>query len=74
MARLVAADSSPAAIDVVILSHADWDHIAGVVLESGKVAFPKARFVLSRAEWDFWASKPERLPPSSAYNEDFRLA
>ena len=34
--------------------------------------FPHARYVLARAEWDFWSSKPERLRPSDAYDEAFR--
>lgn len=70
--RLRAVGISSADIDVVILSHADWDHIGGAVDESGIVAFPQARYVLARAEWDFWLSKLERLQPSDAYDEGFR--
>jgi glyoxylase-like metal-dependent hydrolase (beta-lactamase superfamily II) len=60
--RLRAAGSLPTEIDVVMLSHADWDHIGGTVDKSGSLAFPNARYVLPRAEWDFWSSKPVRLP------------
>jgi len=70
--RLRAVGISPADIDVVILSHADWDHIGGAVDASGTVAFPHARYVLARAEWDFWLSKSERLRPSDAFDEAFR--
>jgi len=70
--RLRAVSISPAEIDVVILSHADWDHIGGAVDERGEVAFPQARYVLARAEWIFWSSKLERLRPSEAYDEEFR--
>lgn len=70
--RLQAAGVHPAAIDVVILSHADFDHIGGAMDESGNPTFPKARYVLPRAEWIFWEAKPERLPPSDAYDEEFR--
>jgi glyoxylase-like metal-dependent hydrolase (beta-lactamase superfamily II) len=70
--RLQAAGISPADVDVVILSHADWDHVGGAVDESGALSFPQARYVLSRTEWDFWFSKPERLRPSDAYDEAFR--
>jgi glyoxylase-like metal-dependent hydrolase (beta-lactamase superfamily II) len=70
--RLRAAGLSAADIDVVILSHADWDHIAGAVDEHGTLTFPQARYVVARAEWDFWSSKPERLRPSDAYDEAFR--
>lgn len=70
--RLRAAGYSPAAIDVVVLSHADFDHIGGTVDEGGNPAFLNARYLLPRAEWDFWSSNPERLRPSDAYDEDFR--
>jgi len=70
--RLRAAGLAPTEIDVVILSHADFDHIGGAADASGKVAFPNARYVLPRAEWAFWSAQPERLRPSDAYDEDFR--
>lgn len=70
--RLRAVDISPADINVVILSHADWDHIGGAVGKSGDVTFPQARYVLAQAEWDFWSSKPERLRPSDDFDEAFR--
>lgn len=70
--RLRAAGIAPADIDVVILTHADFDHIGGAVDAHGALAFPSARYVLLRAEWDFWATKPERLRPNPAMSEDFR--
>jgi len=41
-------------IDVVILTHFDWDHSAGVVMqEEGRLSltFPHARHILQEAEW-----------------------
>jgi glyoxylase-like metal-dependent hydrolase (beta-lactamase superfamily II) len=70
--RLREAGVAPAEIDVVILSHADFDHIGGAVDASGNLAFPQARYVLPREEWAFWSSNPERLRPSEAYDEAFR--
>jgi glyoxylase-like metal-dependent hydrolase (beta-lactamase superfamily II) len=70
--RLREADIPPSTIDVVILSHADFDHIGGTMDENGNLAFPNARYVLPRKEWDFWSEKPERLKPSDAYDEEFR--
>lgn len=61
--RLGAAGIAPSAIDVVILSHGDIDHISGLTDERGKLAFPPARLVLSRAEWNFWSSQSPRTPP-----------
>jgi glyoxylase-like metal-dependent hydrolase (beta-lactamase superfamily II) len=70
--RLRAVGISPADIDVVILSHADWDHIGGAVDARGTLAFPQARYILARAEWDFWLSKSERLRPNDAFDAAFR--
>jgi len=71
--RLTAAHCPPAAIDIVVLTHGDWDHTAGAVLASGEPAFPNARYLLHRREWDFWAARPERHPPTPAFEEAFRL-
>lgn len=70
--RLRTVDIIPSTIDVVILSHADFDHIGGAVDQNENLAFPNARYVLPREEWDFWSRKPERLQPSDAYDEEFR--
>jgi glyoxylase-like metal-dependent hydrolase (beta-lactamase superfamily II) len=70
--RLRSVHISPTEIDVVILSHADWDHIGGTVDENANAIFPQARYVLARAEWDFWSSKPERLRPNTDYDDAVR--
>jgi glyoxylase-like metal-dependent hydrolase (beta-lactamase superfamily II) len=41
------------------LTHAHPDHIGGNVDSHGNLAFPNARYVMSRGEWDFWMSKPD---------------
>ena len=43
-------------IDTVILTHAHPDHIGGIVTVEGKPAFPNARFVMWKSEWDFWTA------------------
>jgi glyoxylase-like metal-dependent hydrolase (beta-lactamase superfamily II) len=49
----------PEDIDTVILSHAHPDHVGGNLDREGRPAFSAARYVLSRAEWDFWTSEPD---------------
>jgi glyoxylase-like metal-dependent hydrolase (beta-lactamase superfamily II) len=48
----------PHEIGTVILTHGHPDHIGGSLNEAGKPAFPNARYVTLREEWDFWMSGP----------------
>lgn len=48
----------PGDIDMVILSHGHPDHIGGSTDGKSKPAFPKARYLMWRQEWDFWTSAP----------------
>lgn len=56
----------PAAVDVLILTHAHYDHIGNVA------AFPAAELIMSAREYEFWmgplASRP--LFATSAENDD----
>jgi glyoxylase-like metal-dependent hydrolase (beta-lactamase superfamily II) len=55
-------------IDIVILTHAHEDHVGGNTDATGKPAFPKARYVMSKEEWAFWTSEQ----PEAVYkDEDF---
>ena len=45
-------------IDTVILTHGHLDHIGGAVDADGKPAFGNARYVMSKAEWEFWTTDP----------------
>jgi glyoxylase-like metal-dependent hydrolase (beta-lactamase superfamily II) len=38
----------------VVLTHGHPDHIGGVLGASGEPAFPNARYVISKTEWEFW--------------------
>ena len=50
---------TPDQISVVVLTHMHGDHIGGL-MEGGKPAFPNARYVAGRTEYDFWVN-PERM-------------
>jgi glyoxylase-like metal-dependent hydrolase (beta-lactamase superfamily II) len=42
----------PATVDIVALSHLHFDHAGGLLDASGHRAFPRARIVAQRAEWE----------------------
>jgi glyoxylase-like metal-dependent hydrolase (beta-lactamase superfamily II) len=45
-----------AAIDAVVITHAHPDHCGGAVDAEGRPAFPNARYVMWRSEWEHWTS------------------
>ena len=55
--NLQASGTTPESIDTVILTHGHPDHIGGNTDAEGKPAFPNARYVMWKDEWDFWTSK-----------------
>ena len=70
-ARLTELGLDAAAIDAVVLSHADFDHIGGAT--DGRVlAFTRAPHYIMRSELEFWQRQPERLLPNPLYDEAFR--
>jgi glyoxylase-like metal-dependent hydrolase (beta-lactamase superfamily II) len=52
-ASLADVDASPDDVDTVVISHSHSDHIGGVLLADGSPAFPRARYVLQRADHDW---------------------
>lgn len=56
IANLRAAGIAPGDINTVINTHGHPDHLGGNTTSEGKPAFPNARYVISRIEWDFWTS------------------
>ena len=51
-------------VDVVAVSHLHWDHAGGFLTAEGVAAFPRARIVAQRAEWDFALGSNPRLQAS----------
>ena len=49
---LEAAGFDPATVDIVAMSHLHFDHAGGLLRADGSKAFPRARIVAQRAEWE----------------------
>ena len=56
--NLKAEGIAPKDIDTVILTHGHPDHVGGNVDSEGKPAFPNARYIMWKDEWNFWTSEP----------------
>ena len=56
MANLRAEKVDPHDIDTVIIGHGHPDHIGGNTDEQGKTAFPNARYVMWKDDWDYWTT------------------
>ena len=70
---LRAAGFDPGTVDLVALSHLHFDHAGGLVAADGRAAFPRARIVAQRAEWEFAMGANPRLHAS--YDQpELRLA
>jgi glyoxylase-like metal-dependent hydrolase (beta-lactamase superfamily II) len=40
----------------IIITHGHADHIAGITLDDGSLAFPNAQYAMQKKEWDFWTT------------------
>ena len=47
---------NPDDIDTIIYTHGHGDHVGGILDSEGKPVFQRARQVVSKKEWDSWAS------------------
>lgn len=56
LANLQAEGIMPDDVGTVILTHGHADHIGGNTDSEGEPAFPQARYVMCKDEWDFWTS------------------
>jgi len=44
-------------IGLVLITHGDGDHVAGLITESEELTYPKARYIIHRQLWDYWHSE-----------------
>jgi glyoxylase-like metal-dependent hydrolase (beta-lactamase superfamily II) len=61
---LEAAGFDPASVDIVAMSHLHFDHAGGLLLADGTRAFPRARIVAQRSEWEIALGGNSRLVAS----------
>ncbi|MBI2763460.1 MAG: MBL fold metallo-hydrolase [Chloroflexi bacterium] len=61
---LQAAGFEPGSVDVVAMSHLHFDHAGGLLRTDGSRAFPRARIVAQRAEWEVALDDNSRIVAS----------
>jgi glyoxylase-like metal-dependent hydrolase (beta-lactamase superfamily II) len=61
---LEAAGFDPATVDFVAMSHLHFDHAGGLLRADGSKAFPRARIVAQRAEWEIALDDNSRIAAS----------
>jgi glyoxylase-like metal-dependent hydrolase (beta-lactamase superfamily II) len=72
MSNMNAAGVDAKSVDVVVISHFHGDHINGLRLADGSLAFPNAEVKVPAAEWAFWSSDenmakaPDAMKPAFA--------
>ena len=54
----------PASVDIVAMSHLHYDHAGGLLRADGTRAFPRARIVAQRAEWEIALDANPRIVAS----------
>lgn len=66
--NLRAAGVPLSSIDNVLITHGHADHVAGLVTDDGKRAFPNAKVIVSRMEHMFWTAEPFVNPSTMVPN------
>jgi len=61
---LEVAGFEPGSVDVVAMSHLHFDHAGGLLRADGTKAFPRARIVAQRAEWEIALDDNSRIVAS----------
>ena len=66
---LKAAGIDPAEIDIVLITHAHLDHIAGLHDVQGNLVFPNAQYYVPQKEYDYWRSADPSAVEAEALRE-----
>ena len=56
LSRMRSEGIAPAEINTIIITHGDVDHMGGIVMAAGSLAFPNARYVMIKEAWEFWTN------------------
>jgi glyoxylase-like metal-dependent hydrolase (beta-lactamase superfamily II) len=66
--RLIESGTKPEEIDTIVITHCHGDHIGGLADDNGKLNYPKAKYMMAQAEWDYWMSEETlaRIDPKRA--------
>jgi glyoxylase-like metal-dependent hydrolase (beta-lactamase superfamily II) len=56
LGHLEAAGIAASTVDTVVITHAHPDHVGGTLDDGGALVFANARYLVARAEWEFWTS------------------
>jgi glyoxylase-like metal-dependent hydrolase (beta-lactamase superfamily II) len=65
--QLKALTVEPDDIDVVLITHAHGDHCGGNADPEGRAAFKRARYIMQKAEWDYWTSESVLAQPQNEW-------
>jgi glyoxylase-like metal-dependent hydrolase (beta-lactamase superfamily II) len=68
---LAAAGVARDAIDTVLISHMHGDHIIGLRLKDGTLAYPKARILVQEREWAHWTDPQKQAAAPEAAKAGF---
>jgi len=63
MSLLESLSIRPEEIDIVLITHAHGDHCGCNTDSNGQAAFPNARYIMWKNEWDFWISEETLAQP-----------
>jgi glyoxylase-like metal-dependent hydrolase (beta-lactamase superfamily II) len=64
VAAMTDAGFDPSTVDVVVMSHLHFDHAGGLLRGDGSRAFPRAKIVAQKAEWDIALDDNSRIVAS----------